>query len=135
MQDFRRKLYKSNDKILLSEASAPNTSNNLFNSIEKFDVADNYKKKTFENMPDIDKLIQKNKRLFMDINNHKRIPEDFKCFHSMRKFQVIPNDGIAKDVFEVDPPLMRNRSPPKYEHFSRLKLLINSTNHRPKTVV
>ena len=135
MHDFRKKLYKTNDRVRLSDTSAPNTSNELFNRIEKFDVAEAYKKKCFQTMPDIHALIKKNQALYADIKaSNEHTPAEFRGFRTMRHFHLRPDEDEDEAAHEVDPPLMQNRSEHKQDNYSRLTLLINSMK-RVKTAV
>ena len=120
ISDLRNKLYKTNNKVLISESSAPNNSNDLFNRIEKFDVADNYKEKPFQTMPDITRMLNEHKNVFNEIKNNEPHQTAFEYFRTMRKFRLEPELG---PISQMQPPLLRNRSTHKVDLYHRHKFL------------
>lgn len=128
ISDLRHKLYKTNNKVLISESFAPNNSNDLFNRIEKFDVADNYKKEPFQTMPDIQKMLNDQKNLFNEIKSNEP-HNSLEYFKTMRKFRLEPELG---PVSQMQPPLLRNRSPHKLDPYHRHKFL-QAVPNRAKT--
>ncbi len=135
MQDLRQKLYKSTDKVLISQTSAPNNSNELFNRIEKFDVADSYKKEYFQEVPEVRRLLSAHKSVADDIRERPAKSACLKGFQSMRDFRLEPEKGPVR---RLAPPLMRNRSPKKEPDYYRYKYVSCGGSHfinRAKTAV
>lgn len=123
MRDFQRKLYKSNDRVQICKSVAPNNSNQLFNRIEKFDIADTYKKEYFGKTPEINEMIREQKDVWSDIRETSinRDPNNVVIFKNMKDFRFAAE---SSPLSRLQPPLMRNRSPKKDETYSRYKLLV-----------
>ncbi len=120
MQELRQKLYKSTDKVLISQSSAPNNSNELFNRIEKFDVAEKYKKEYFKEAPEVRQVLFENKNVVEEIRNRPIKSAYLKGFQSMRDFRLEPENGPVPRLY---PPLMKNRFPKKEPDYYRHKYL------------
>ncbi len=134
MNDFRRKFFKSNERVQICKSAAPNNSNHLFNQIDKFDIADSYKKNYFARSPEITRLMNEQKDIWADIREAsiQRDQTNVVMYKNMRGFHF--NRGL---VSYIEPPLMRNRSPKKDGNYHRYKFLVQYQNlpNRSKTAV
>ena len=133
MDDFRKKLFKSTGKVLLSDSFAPNNSNELFNRIEKFDVAEIYKRPHFQTDPEVPRLLIAQKSILEEVKKNRPQTVSFKGFNSMKHFELKPEKGPINSIV---PPIVRNKSPKKEYLYNRHKSLgyIGNVN-RFKTAV
>ena len=121
MSDLSLKLFKKSKKILLTETPAPKTSNKLFQSVYKFDVADNYKKGHGFNQGILDS-IKKNRQLHREIKKDNTESISF----GEKKNNLIPSQSMNKP-FEL--PLISVEGQEVRASYIRKKLYSGDTKN------
>lgn len=94
---------KPEEKLKLSKIKVPETSNDLFNQIERFDIAENYKVNNVKVSPLVNDVIQTNREVLNDLN--KKNSHSSIKFVSMKKFK--PPQFASRFVKPFEPPLTK----------------------------